>query len=125
MKRIYVALILIAITTLLCISEFRLVTDTGNEFIEEIERIERAYDTDKHKALMLCTKLSKDWEESASPMDAYLFHDYVDDISINTEKLKFLIIDENTSEFRCTCAEIKKQLESLKKSEIPNLENII
>jgi len=125
LKRIYIALILIIISAVVCILEFRFVTKTSEMYIKRIERIEREYNSDKYKALKLCNELSKDWEISASPMDTFLYHDYVDDISKNTGKLEILIKEEDTSAFETTCEEIKKQLESLKKSEIPSLENII
>ena len=54
-----------------------------------------------------------------------LYHDYVDAITINIDKLSIYISDEDDVGFFTTCREIKAQIKSLRESEIPNLENII
>ncbi len=125
MKRIYIAIVLLLISASVCFSEYTLVKNTSEHYIQKLEYIEKEYKLDKTKALKLCNEFSKELDESASPMDAFLFHDYIDDIRVNAHKLQILLKDDNTSMFKTTCEELKIQLTSLKNSEVPILENII
>ena len=126
MKRIYIAVILLIITAGICSYEFLFVSSSVDNYTKEIKNIERAYSqSDFEKAGKLTQKIKSDWLGTVSPMDTLLYHDYVDSISNNISKLSVYINQKDTSAFYCTCAELKNQLNSLKNSEIPNLENIV
>ena len=126
LKRIYIAAILLLLCTLICSFEFIFVSRRAEDYIDKINRIEKEYrDSNNSTALSLADSIDTEWSRTVSPMDSLLYHDYVDRISNNISKLSILILENDSSTFYTTCTEIKNQLMSLKKSEVPNFENII
>lgn len=126
MKRIKVAIILLIFSALICTTEFLYVTTKADDITSRIEEIESAYTQgDTSKALEVTEDVQMKWEASVNKMDMLLYHDYIDAISSNIEKLEVLIYENDSTSLLCTCKETILMLESLKKSEYPTAENII
>ena len=126
MKRVPIAVVLIIIAVIICIYEYIFVTKKTEEFIYRINTLEETYSqSEKSEALILTDEINRRWKNTVSRMDMLLYHDYVDAITNNLSKLSVYIREDQKGGFYTTCIEIRKQLESLGKSEIPNLENII
>lgn len=126
MKRIYVALILLLLSTLFCTFEFIYISQTTDKYTKSIELIEKTIDNENYnKAEDIIKKTVNDWNDSVSTIDMLLYHDYIDDISYSMASIpKYLELKEY-NEIVITCTKIKEQLNSLKKSELPLIENII
>lgn len=126
MKRIYIAIALLIITSAVCTYEYIFVSKSTEEYIVKVDRIEREYTKDNRSgAIKLSEELYNQWSHTVASMDKLLYHDYVDDISNNMSKLNIYISNRDTTEFYATCRELKNQLQSLKDSEIPKPENIV
>lgn len=126
MKRLFAALVLLAITAGICTFEFKLVRDSSTRYINEIKDVEKSFSAgQKDTALTLIHKINIAWKDNVSSMDTLLYHDYVDDISNNFSKLELYIQKDDETAFYITCRELINQLDSLRKSEIPSLENIV
>lgn len=126
MKRIYITLILLLFAAFICIYEFMFVSKNCEDFTYKISNIEEAYtNNEREKALKLSADINEAWKEKVKRIDMLLYHDYVDTITININKLPIYIREEESAEFYSTCREITDELKSLKDSEIPNLKNII
>jgi len=125
-KRIYVALLLIIISAAVCIAEYRFVSDNAEKYLKQVELIESEYNNNKsNRALELTKEVSKEWSKVTSPMDTLLLHEGVEKIEMNLSKLAIYIEEDDRTGFYTTCKELKNQLSNLRKSEIPNIENII
>ena len=126
MKRLFTALVLLVITAGICTFEFTLVRENSTKYINGIEGIEKSFSRgEKEDALSLTHNINSTWKDSVGSMDMLLYHDYVDDISNNFTKLELYIQKDDETAFYSTCRELKNQLDSLRKSEIPSLENIV
>ena len=126
MKRIKVAIILLVFSALICTTEFLYVTTKADDITSKIEEIENAYtQCNTSKALEITEDVQMKWKASVSKMDMLLYHDYIDTITSNIEKLEILIYENDSTSLLCTCKETTLMLESLKNSEYPTAENII
>ena len=126
LKRIYIALMLLILTISICSFEFIFVSIRTQDYIKKVDLIEYEYTFgDRDKALDLAKQIDRQWSYTVSPMDSLLYHDYVDKISNNITKLPILITHKDTTGLLTICKEIKNQLMSLRKSEVPNFENIV
>ena len=102
------------------------VSKNCDDFVYKINNLQKAYmNNEREEALMLSADINEDWNEQVKKIDMLLYHDYVDAITVNMSKLSIYIREEEAVSFYSTCREITDELESLKNSEIPNLENII
>ena len=126
MKRIRISAFLLMIISLMCVIQFCYVYNSSNIFINEIEVIEEKYTNgDYENALSMCYKTFSKWKHNVGITDMFLYHDYVDEITENMEKMCIFATSEKDTEFLSVCSVIKNQIASLRNSEIPNLENII
>ncbi|MBR3971838.1 MAG: DUF4363 family protein [Ruminococcus sp.] len=126
MKRIYITVLLLIFAGFICVYEFMFVSKNCDDFVYKINNLQKAYmNNEREEALMLSADINEDWNEQVKKIDMLLYHDYVDAITVNMSKLSIYIREEEAVSFYSTCREITDELESLKNSEIPNLENII
>ena len=76
-------------------------------------------------AVSIAKSIKWEWQKSVNKMDMLLYHDYIDNISSNIQKLEILIEEKDTTSLLCTCKETVLMLDSLRNSEYPTAENII
>lgn len=127
MKRIWIALTLLILSGVLCFFEYRIVDDSRHEFEMRIDEIYSfAEDNENKKAVKSCEELSKEWDKRLKVTDMFLNHDIMDSISCELSALKcYLESEDGKTDFYATAEKIKKQLKSLRDSELPYAENII
>lgn len=115
------------ISGILCFTEYSIVADCQNQFENEIEKIYSLVENGEIKsAVAACDKLNDDWQEKSKTVDMFLNHDLMDNISCQISTLRPYLEDENSrAQFYATAENMKKQLQSLKESELPLAENII
>ena len=126
MKRLYISYILLAICALVCIFQFFYIYNSCTEFIESIEKIETAcIKEDFLLCAQICDEVLLKWKNQIKYIDMFLFHEYVDEITQNFDKLRIFIKNKEITEVFTLCSELKNQLLTLKNSELPLIENII
>ena len=127
MKRIWIALSLFIISGVLCYFEYRIVADSQQDFEQRIDDIySLAENNENEKAVKSCDALCEEWDKRLKVTDMFLNHDIMDSISCELSALKCYLESENgKTDFYATAEKIKKQLQSLRDSELPYAENII
>ncbi|MGN0559124.1 MAG: DUF4363 family protein [Acutalibacteraceae bacterium] len=127
MKRIWIALTLFIISGVLCYFEYRIVADSQQDFEQRIDDIySLAENNENEKAVKSCDALCDEWDKRLKVTDMFLNHDIMDSISCELSSLKCYLESENgKTDFYATAEKIKKQLQSLRDSELPYAENII
>lgn len=127
MKRIWIALSLFIISGVLCYFEYKIVADSQQDFEQRIDDIySLAENNENEKAVKSCDALCEEWDKRLRVTDMFLNHDIMDSISCELSSLKCYLESENgKTDFYATAEKIKKQLQSLRDSELPYAENII
>ncbi len=126
MKRIRISIILLIISAVVCTVQFIYVYNSSNNFIADIENIEENYrNKDYETALKMSSDTFNKWKRNAGLTNLFLYHDYVDEITSNMEQMAIYAAYRKDVEFFSVSSQLKKQIASLKDSEIPNIENII
>ena len=65
------------------------------------------------------------WQKNLSIFDILLIHDYVDEISVNLSAMRSYVATQSNDNYLAESAGIKKQLTSVKDSELVKIENIL
>lgn len=126
MKRIYMAVILLVFTVLICSVEFIYISSSADKITERIENLCESYKKgNTENSLSYALETERDWMKKVKRIDMLLYHDYVDEITKNIVNLKTYIAQEDAVGLYSTCNEILTQVSSLKSSELPTAENII
>ncbi|MBQ4569341.1 MAG: DUF4363 family protein [Ruminococcus sp.] len=126
MKRIYIAVILLVFTVLICSVEFIYISSSADKITERIENLCESYKKgNTESSLRYALETEKDWMKKVKRIDMLLYHDYVDEITKNIVNLKTYIAQEDAVGLYSTCNEILTQVSSLKSSELPTAQNII
>ncbi|MBR2715438.1 MAG: DUF4363 family protein [Ruminococcus sp.] len=126
MRRIWVAVALIAICISLALSEFYIVEKNYEHYIDKVNLTSAYFSYKEYKTAELhAENMVKEWQKSSKKLNAFLSHDKTDEINENFSQLVEFINSKDKVMFSSTCEKIKRQLLCLKKSELPNLENIM
>lgn len=125
MKRVWIAIALLLVSGILCVSEYTLINKQCDEYTSIIKKADEHVKNDEfEKAVKECKKAEKQFTKSDSIMNVFLIHGDVDDVTNNIAMLKKYAQYECKSEFLSLSAKTKRQLLSLQKSELPMFENI-
>ena len=65
------------------------------------------------------------WQKNLIIFDILLIHDYVDEISVNLSAMRSYVATQSNDNYLAESAGIKKQLTSVKDSELVKIENIL
>lgn len=125
MKRFVIAVAMLLFAVLICVCEFKVVevTDTYVNTLEKIENFcKRAEFQDAYN---LSLQINEKWQQTRKTLNKYLYHDYIDNISVNLSSLPIHTKGEDPESVSKTVEEIKIQLASLKESELPYMHNIL
>lgn len=126
MKRIRISIILLIISAVVCTVQFIYVYNSSNNFISDIENIEENYiNKDYEAALKMSSDTFKKWKRNTKLCNLFLYHDYIDEITSNMEQMTIYAAYKKDVEFFSVSSQLKRQITSLKDSEIPNIENIV
>ncbi len=126
MKRIYIATAFLLLTISLALFEACYVCKQTETFVFKIEEIDNSMkENNLKKAYSNVSMLEKEWEEKLWTFEIMLNNDSTDAISENLATLSVYAKEGNTEEYFSSSEIIKKQLTSLKDSELLNLENIL
>lgn len=126
MKRIYIAVafLIVAITT--GMFELFYVTNKIDELNEQILTADNFVQSKNYDfAKEVLASAEEKWQKNLSIFDILLIHDYVDEISVNLSAMRSYVATKSGDEYLAESAGIKKQLASIKDSELVGIENIL
>lgn len=126
MKRIWVALTLMTVCISFAISEFLIVKNKTEYFLEEISTANYYFSKKEYNiSTEILDSLRKKWENSEKALNVFLSHEKVDEIEESLSELSQYCEQKELPHFQATFEKTKRQLLCLKQSELPNLENIL
>lgn len=126
MRRIWIALALILSCLVLAICELLLIDNNCDIYTELIDEAESYFsDKEYNKALDISQEAHSDWSEEEKKLKVFLLHSEIDDISNSIQDIKDYAEDKDEKKFYEACKKAKRQLLSIKESELPNIENIM
>lgn len=122
MKRLLYAGVLLVIAVILSVVEIVGVNKTIDDYIDKLESL-------KEPTISLqidnCKKLSDEWKDDEKFLNMFLLHDTLDEIGNELNTLEAYAKFGDEGEYNATIDKMKKQLLSLKESELLLLENIL
>lgn len=126
MKRIYIALAFLIIAVTVGIFEMFYVTNKIDELNEKIISADNLVKSENYEGAkdVLASAESK-WQKNLSIFDILLIHDYVDEISVNLSSMRSYVATQSNENYLAESEGIKKQLTSIKDSELVQIENIL
>lgn len=126
MKRIYIATAFLLLTISLAIFESYYICKQTETFVFKIEEIDNSMkENNFKKAYSNLSILEKEWEDKLWTFEIMLNNDSTDAISENLAALSVYTKEGNNEEYFSSSEIIKKQLTSLKDSELLSFENIL
>ena len=126
MKRIYFAIIFLIISISFAFFESYYVSTHTYNISTKIEYADNSMkENNFQKAYRTISEIQNEWEDKAWIVDIMLIHDYADTISIDLASMSSYAKNNNYDEYFSESETIKKQLASLKESELLSLENIL
>lgn len=126
MKRIYIAIAFLIIALTTGIFEMFYVTNKIDELNEEIISADNLVKSENYDgAKSVLASAETEWQKNLSIFDILLIHDYVDEISVNLSAMRSYVATQNNDNYLAESAGIKKQLTSIKDSELVQIENIL
>lgn len=126
MKRIFITLVIMAVTLTAAVLELSYISSQADGFINRIETIDKlAKNENFNEAEAECKTLEKDWNRNVDKVSILLIHDYVDKIGLNISRMKVFLESGDANMYFAESTDAKKELASIKESEFPYLENIL
>lgn len=126
MNRFIIAVVMLLIAGIICGCEIFTVTAYSVDYKEDLDTVKRLMEEESYyDAYKLSEKTIESWQKAAHHLDKYLYHDYIDDITVKMSALPVYAQNEDTQAVNAQVEEIKKQLTSLKESELPYMHNIL
>ncbi len=126
MRRISIAVLMLLIAGVICGCEIFTVNSSTVNYTEELDAISFLSEQENfEKATENSEDLLESWKKTTKHLDKYLYHDYIDDITLQMSALPVYTKSEDNSAIKAQIAEIKTQLTSLKESELPYIHNIL
>lgn len=127
MKRIYIAIIILAISVAGGILETVSIRQNSEKYIKYVEDIERKIDNgDVKNAAILCKKADKEFKDlSENYMFYYYAHKNLEEIESNLSSMYAYLKNKEIHDFDATAAITKKKLESIRDTGKVNFKNIL
>ena len=125
MKRVVIAIVLIAFVTTISVYSYFDLKRTGNEIISSLEKaIETAETSGENSVPENLSASVKKWEKARVRLGIYCNHDEIDDIDINFRALKSKAERNTDCDIVEICSENIILLEKMIDAEKPKIENV-
>ena len=126
MNRLYIALLMLLVSGIICGCEIYTVNESVNSFTKGLEDVKALNESERfEEAGILSNEILKSWKTTSRKLDKYLYHDYIDNITEEMSALPVYASNSDNEAARALIEEIKIQLTSLKESELPYMHNIL
>ncbi len=127
MKRIYIAIALLAISIASGVFETVSVTQNSQKYIDYIDEINKKIDDKEVKnAAVLCKKADEEFEDmSKNYMFYYYMHKNLEEIESNLSSMYEYLRNDEVHDYYATSAITRRKLESMRDTGSVNLQNIL
>lgn len=126
MKRIWVALFLLLFSLSFALSEFFLVKHSYQKHLDMLTVAEIYFSQKEYNdTYEQCKAVEKSWDKSKKFLNVFLVHKQVEEVSQSLLTLKNQAKAKDDKAFLLTIDKTKRQLLSIKESELPDYENIL
>ena len=125
MNRLYIAIALLVVASGLCGYEMMTIKQITDDYCNILNTIsDTAEIKGRNEALRLSENMLESWEKKSKELDKFVYHDYVDNISVSLSDVPLYVKSADIEETRSYIQAIKIQLASLNESELPYMHNI-
>ena len=126
MKRIYIAIALLAVCIAIGVFETVNVSQGSQKYIDYIDEIEIKLNNDEiDSAAVLCKKAGEEFEEMSKTLMFYYMHKNLEDIEGNLSSMYEYLRNKEIHDYYATAAITKDKLESMRDTGSVNFQNIL
>lgn len=126
MKRIYIAIALLAASIAIGIFETVNVSQGSQKYIDYIEEINMKLDNDEiNNAAVLCKMAGEDFEEMSKTLMFYYMHKNLEEIEGNLSSMYEYLRHDEVHDYYATAAITKEKLESMRDTGSIKFQNIL
>ncbi len=124
MKKIYAAIVLLALITVLGFVEYRLTQRSAELILESADNALKAAETGDSRLLELCESADRHWHERKPALEIFLPHTELDAADIVVHRLVVYARHGDTDNTKVCLAELENRMNSLRESEEISLYNL-
>ena len=126
MKRLYVAISLIIISLFFAVSEYIMIQKCYKDFTPVIDVAQEYCSGKKFQEAYETISLAQEkWDKKSKFMNSFIDHTHTENINENFFQLLEMAQKQEDVEFLSLCEKTKRQLLSMKESELPSFDNIM
>lgn len=126
MKRFITSMVLFVTTVSLCIAETIFLDKTVTSFSQDIDNaMSEASNENLETAMQLAEDISQNWLESQPFISTFINHDRLEEIGQSIISMKTNLLQGQTEDFFVESEVAKTQLNQLKDTEFPSIQNIL
>lgn len=125
MKRLIFTLGLFVVTLTICIAETVFLNNTVYSFMQEIENaVQETIDENTETAMQLSSNISERWQKEQIFMSTFINHSRLEEIDQSILSMKTNIFNDQIEDFYVYSEIAKSQLNHLRDTELPLIQNI-
>ena len=126
MKRFITSIVLFSVTLAACVAETIFLNDAVAKFTQDIDYImQNASNENIDKATQLAEDVTVKWQEQQAFISTFINHDRLEEISQSIISLNASLCQQQIEDFFVECEVAKSQLNHLKDTEFPSIQNIL
>ena len=126
MKRLITSIVLLIITVSACISETIFLNNTVSSFTQDIDSaMQDASNENLESAMQIANDISNRWQEQQAFISTFINHDRLEEITQSIIGMKVNLFKGQLEDFFVESEIAKTQLNDLKDTEFPSIENIL
>ena len=126
MKRFVTAIVLFAITIAACVAETIFLDNTVSSFSQDITDATKEVDNeDIDYAMQLTDNIANNWQEEQAFISTFINHDRLEEIGQSIISMKINLEKGQIEDFFVESEVAKMQLNHLRDTEFPSIQNIL
>lgn len=126
MKRFITSIILLIITVSACIAENIFLSNTVASFIQNINSaMQEASNDNLDSAMQIANDITGRWQEQQPFISTFINHERLEEIAQSIVSMKTNLFKGQIEDFFVESEVLKTQLNDLKDTEFPSIENIL
>lgn len=126
MKRFITSMVLLIITVSACIAETIFLNNTVSSFTQDIDSaMQKASDENLDSAMQIADDITDRWQEQQSFISTFINHERLEEIAQSIISMKTNLFKGQVEDFFVEGEVAKTQLNNLKDTEFPSIENIL
>lgn len=126
MKRFIISIVLFVVTLSACIAETIFLDSTVESITQQINKaLQEAEDENLESAMLLTDDIMSHWKEQQAFISTFINHDRLEEIGQSIISMKTNLYQGQIEDFSVEGEVAKLQLNHLKETEFPSLQNIL